>query len=820
MELFDVWLSPLEGNQFKIIVKSNAGEAEDDSLLPFWEDGKDWRNTIIKVIESQDGFKSDFFSDPDEQDWMVRYKLLDEDRQRFHPSYIKYIGQALYNSLFPHGSDVRQSLNSSLRILESNSNNSHLHICLKCEEYSAKRTSIASYPWELLHDGQRFLLHHRVSLSRYIAKKSVPSNFYPQDKIHVLLVASRAEDEELGLKPLTQLEQNAIRNGLIQAQKDGLIRLSRLRIPTQKELQDHLTGLSTDDAIPHVLHFDGHGLFGKLCVEQGCSTMHKGIKAERCRRCNSRLPEAEGYLVFEKFYKGKSKPDYVKASSLGALLQSTSLSDSDYHHRISLVVLTACQSAMALEGDSIFNGVAQNLIDHQVPAVVAMQYSIRADAASNFSEQFYRSLGKRNSLSTAIHHGRVAMLQGNGHQWFRPVLYLRWKDNEGGQLFKESKPQNSATDETSLHAFSVNQNSVLDDNKNLKAGQKIALLIGVKQYGVGFKEIPGAERDVQVFKQILESSNLGNFDQVISLIDPNVQDIEQKIDLLIGKRSEKDLVLLYFSGHGVKNSNNTLFLTTCKTQKNSQGELDESTAISAQFIHDAMDRCNSKQQIIILDCCFSGAFSENLLVKDDGSIDLKNQLGGEGRVILTSSTSLENSFATKSEGSSIYTKYLVQGIQTGEADLNGDQRISIQELHDYIQREMKKEMPSMTPGIYTTGEGARILLARVPDTPIDWSAFEIPKGSENFVESSVRTGGQPNYQKIAFMLSATIATISFLGLLMFVLMRLRCSSIKESMTYTEDSDYHDKYVFDKYIDNKNHPQRKICELVGPNLPPN
>jgi hypothetical protein len=34
----------------------------------------------------------------------------------------------------------------------------------------------------------------------------------------------------------------------------------------------------------------------------------------------------------------------------------------------------------------------------------------------------------------AVSQGRAAMgVEGN--QWYRPVLYLRWRDNEGGQLF-------------------------------------------------------------------------------------------------------------------------------------------------------------------------------------------------------------------------------------------------------------------------------------------------------------------------------------------------------------------------------------------------
>jgi hypothetical protein len=103
---------------------------------------------------------------------------------------------------------------------------------------------------------------------------------------------------------------------------------------------------------------------------------------------------------------------------------------------IALVVLSACQSAMTVDGDSVFNGTAQNLIGQRIPSVVAMQYSVSVVSATKFAEQFYRSLGQRNSLGIAVSQAREAMgVEGN--QWYRPVLYLRWEDNEGGQLFKD-----------------------------------------------------------------------------------------------------------------------------------------------------------------------------------------------------------------------------------------------------------------------------------------------------------------------------------------------------------------------------------------------
>ncbi|MEC4819709.1 MAG: effector-associated domain EAD1-containing protein [Scytonema sp. PMC 1069.18] len=82
-------------------------------------------------------------------------------------------------------------------------------------------------------------------------------------------------------------------------------------------------------------------------------------------------------------------------------------------------------------------GVAQNLIGRGIPAVVAMTYTISVPAARDFTESFYHSLGQKNSLAIAVSSGKSA-IGIEGKEWYRPVLYLRWEDNDGGQLFKDS----------------------------------------------------------------------------------------------------------------------------------------------------------------------------------------------------------------------------------------------------------------------------------------------------------------------------------------------------------------------------------------------
>lgn len=245
---------------------------------------------------------------------------------------------------------------------------------------------------------------------------------------------------------------------------------------------------------------------------------------------------------------------------------------------------------------------------------------------------------------------------------------------------------------------------------------KLALLIGVSEYDLGLNPLPAAVKDVQAIADVLQHPDMGGFGEtdIIKLANPEPQKMQEAIETLFSDRRKDDLILLYFSGHGIKDETGKLYLATCLTRKNSQGRLVKATAVPANFIHSIMSESRSRRQVVILDCCFSGAFAEGLSAKDDGSVDIYTQLGGEGRVVLTSSTSTQYSFQQEGENLSVYTRYIVEGIATGAADQDNDGVISIDELHEYAKKKVKEAAPAMQPEIYAVKEGFKIRLAKAP----------------------------------------------------------------------------------------------------------
>jgi hypothetical protein len=246
--------------------------------------------------------------------------------------------------------------------------------------------------------------------------------------------------------------------------------------------------------------------------------------------------------------------------------------------------------------------------------------------------------------------------------------------------------------------------------------KKMALLIGVSEYGPGWPMLPNAVQDMEAMQRVLLNPDIGNFDDVKSLPNPEPTPMQEAIETLFATRDKDDLVLLFFSGHGVRDEAGKLYLSTRASKKSERGELVKSTAVPASFVQDIMTNSHSKRQVVILDCCFSGAFAEGLSAKDGGVVDVRSQLGGEGRAVLTSSTSTQYSFEQKESPMSIYTRYFVEGLETGVADQDEDGEISVEELHEYTRRKVQEEAPAMNPEIYVVKEGYTIRLAKAPMT--------------------------------------------------------------------------------------------------------
>jgi TPR repeat protein len=109
-----------------------------------------------------------------------------------------------------------------------------------------------------------------------------------------------------------------------------------------------------------------------------------------------------------------------------------------------LVFLNACKSGTTATTGSAhpFAGVASALIRGGVPAVVAMQFPITDDAATEFARTFYERIAQNFPVDGAVAEGRKALYSDEERaEWATPVLYLRGKD---GRLFTPAAHKHAA----------------------------------------------------------------------------------------------------------------------------------------------------------------------------------------------------------------------------------------------------------------------------------------------------------------------------------------------------------------------------------------
>ena len=218
---------------------------------------------------------------------------------------------------------------------------------------------------------------------------------------------------------------------------------------------------------------------------------------------------------------------------------------------------------------------------------------------------------------------------------------------------------------------------------------RFALLVGVSEYGNGYESLPGSETDLAQMQQVLEDTNMGGF-RVEKLLNPNPQALREKIENFFRDSiKSEDVLLFYFSGHGVLDrlTGSQLYLSTSETRKDGQ-QLVESSAVEAAFLHRHLANSESNQKIVILDCCFSGAVA-NLRQKGDSTVNLE-PLKASGTAILASCSSFGVSYQTQTEtvgslSQSIYTRYLVEGISTGAARQSNNDWILTRDLHEYTK---------------------------------------------------------------------------------------------------------------------------------------
>jgi len=244
-------------------------------------------------------------------------------------------------------------------------------------------------------------------------------------------------------------------------------------------------------------------------------------------------------------------------------------------------------------------------------------------------------------------------------------------------------------------------------------GRREALIIAASRYeDRTLQQLRAPGHDAADLAEVLRDPAIGDF-QVRTLIDEPVEKLTRGIVQLCAAVGPSDLLLLYLSCHGVLDDRGHLYYAAVNTDR----PLLAATAVSAKWLREQLDNCRARRQILLLDCCHSGAFAKG--AKGDDALALEDRFdSGRGKVVLTASRATEYSFeGTQPVGDgvrSVFTKAVVDGLRSGAADRNKDGLVTVNDLYRHVYDTVRAAESRQTPGLWASGAEGDIVVARNP----------------------------------------------------------------------------------------------------------
>lgn len=234
------------------------------------------------------------------------------------------------------------------------------------------------------------------------------------------------------------------------------------------------------------------------------------------------------------------------------------------------------------------------------------------------------------------------------------------------------------------------------------------LLIGVQDYGGGGDMTPLScpRADVDLMAQVLRDPDCTeDVYNVMPVLDPTYSDVTRELAAFLDVVKRNDTVLIYFSGHGMRDDDGNLYLC----MKDSKGDRLDLTALSFDRLARNLQAMNLRRVLIILDCCYSGAAGLKDSVRSKLFEPERVNPDGTGMFVLSSAGQAE----TSKEGGchSIFTEVLVEGMRSGAADNDDDGRISVAEIAEYVAHEVPKRADRQRPQISTKAASGTFVVA-------------------------------------------------------------------------------------------------------------
>jgi len=228
----------------------------------------------------------------------------------------------------------------------------------------------------------------------------------------------------------------------------------------------------------------------------------------------------------------------------------------------------------------------------------------------------------------------------------------------------------------------------------------VALIIGLDKYE-SIASAPWAESDAAVFYDYAQQA-LGIPADRISLITGNKSDrsgIWKSLDRWLPTMVEnnKSNVYVYFAGHGLASSDGE---EAYLLPYDGDPDMLDRTAISRQEVINGLKDLKARSVTLFMDTCYSGTpkGGKGTLVADSRGLRIikKNNFSSlpENFTIFSAAANDETASSHPKLENGLFSYWMMRGLG-GDADSNSDRKITNGELHEFINKNVKKAAVSI-----------------------------------------------------------------------------------------------------------------------------
>lgn len=221
--------------------------------------------------------------------------------------------------------------------------------------------------------------------------------------------------------------------------------------------------------------------------------------------------------------------------------------------------------------------------------------------------------------------------------------------------------------------------------------------------------------DARRLCDLLQRPDVGGYEVTLCL-DADSLTARRTVQNFFDDGEYGDLNVMLVSGHGIKDRGGRLHFATVDTEL----AVLSATSLESRFFIESMDGCAASKQILFIDTCYSGAFAKGMVTTKAAMPSVsRDDFGNDetvGKAIITAATSIQFAGEALINGQtqSVFTRHLIDGIESGEADTLSRGQISLADLFAYVRGKLRLDAPDQTPQPFYYGLDGTTVVALNP----------------------------------------------------------------------------------------------------------